>query len=175
MRAIPVLLLLVVLAVAGCSSKSSTTASSASPSESSPSSPPVTLSGSVNNHGIKDLSASSATTLALEQDNFYFEPTFIKAAPGGRITVTLSNNGKVPHTFTIDALHIDQVVNPDQKKTVTVALPSGGAVNFYCRFHRPLGMQGAFFFEAGASAPAPSAGSSGGGSAPASPAPTTGY
>ena len=92
-------------------------------------------------------------------------------SPGATLTVELKNEGKVPHTFTIDSLHIDQQLNPDQKKTVTVKLPSSGTVAFYCRFHKSLGMQGAFFFNAGdtvAGAGGSSSGGAGGGSSSSS-------
>jgi len=67
--------------------------------------------------------------------------------------VSLKNEGNTQHTFTIDALGVDQTLDPDQKATVTVTLPASGATNFYCRFHGPTatnqGMQGAFFSQKG--------------------------
>ena len=71
--------------------------------------------------------------------------------------MNLKNEGKTQHTFTIPSLGIDTVLNPDQKATVNVTLPSDGALGFYCRFHGPngtqgdLGMQGAFFSKKGES------------------------
>ena len=108
---------------------------------------PVTLSGTVNDHGTKDL--GSKDELEVEQDDFYFNPTFIKAKPGSTVKVELSNEGTVPHTFTIDALHVDQTLNKGESKDVMVTLPSSGAVAFYCKFHKGQGMQGAFYFTAG--------------------------
>ncbi len=55
--------------------------------------------------------------------------------------MSLKNEGKTQHTFTIDVLGVDQTLNPDQKATVTVTLPASGATNFYCRFHGPTGYQ----------------------------------
>ena len=152
------------LVAVGCS-KTSTPSSSSEPSatpeaSAMASSAPVTLSGTVNNHGTKDI--AMATTLELEQDNFYFNPTFVKAEPGAKLTVMLKNEGKVPHNFTIDSLHVNETLQPDTKKTVTITLPSSGTVPFYCSFHKSQGMQGAIFFTAGGSAPAStSSGSSG--------------
>jgi plastocyanin len=160
-RAISIIALFVALVAVGCAKKSPSSLTSASPeasagaSEAPAASPPVTLSGTVNNHGTKDLAGGGMhATLSLEQDNFYFNPTFIKAAPGASFTVTLKNEGKVPHNFTIDSLHVDQTLQPDETKTVTFTLPSSGTVPFYCKFHKSSGMQGAFFFTAGSSAPA---------------------
>ena len=114
--------------------------------------PPVTLEGKVNNKGEKTVKKGK---ISVEADDFYFKPTFLKAKPGTTVTVSLKNEGKTQHTFTSDALGVDQTLNPDQKATVTVTLPASGATNFYCRFHGPTGtgtnqgMQGAFFSKNG--------------------------
>ena len=47
----------------------------------------------------------------------------------------------VAHTFTVPAQNIDVTIAPNQSTTVTVTLPASGAVSYYCRFHRDLGMQ----------------------------------
>jgi plastocyanin len=103
--------------------------------------PPVSLAGTVNDHGTKSLTGGE---LEMELDDFYFGPTFVKAPGGREVKVELENEGKAPHTFTIDDLGIDEVLQPGAKATVTVKLPAGGTVAFYCRFHKAAGMQGAF-------------------------------
>jgi plastocyanin len=114
--------------------------------------PPVQLQGKVNNKGEKTVKKGKIT---IEADDYYFKPTFDKAKPGSNVTVSLKNEGKTQHTFTIPSLGIDQVLDPDQKATVNVTLPTDGALGFYCRFHGPsgtqgdLGMQGAFFSKKG--------------------------
>jgi plastocyanin len=116
--------------------------------------PPVQLQGKVTNKGQKTVKKGKIT---IEADDYYFKPTFTKAKPGSNVTVKLSNEGKTQHTFTIPSLGIDTVLNPDQKATVNVTLPTDGALGFYCRFHGPsgtqgdLGMQGAFFSKKGES------------------------
>jgi len=116
--------------------------------------PPVQLQGKVTNKGQKTVKKGKIT---IEADDYYFKPTFTKAKPGSNVTVKLSNEGKTQHTFTIPGLGIDTVLNPDQKATVSVTLPTDGALGFYCRFHGPsgtqgdLGMQGAFFSKKGES------------------------
>jgi len=130
--------------------------------------PPVKLQRKVTNKGTATVKKGKVT---VEADDFYFKSTFVKAKPGTTVTVSLKNEGKTQHTFTIDALGIDQTLNPDQKATVTVTLPASGATNFYCRFHGPQGtnqgMQGAFFSKNG-----DTVSTSGGASAPAGSAPT---
>jgi plastocyanin len=98
------------------------------------------LSGSVTDKGTKTVSGSS---IEIEADDFYFKPTFVDAKPGTKLTVELNNEGKNTHTFTIDSAKIDQQLDPGKKATVQVTVPSSGNLNFYCRFHRGSGMQGA--------------------------------
>jgi plastocyanin len=118
----------------------------------SKSKPPVTLQGKVTNKGTKTVKNGK---VSIEADDFYFKSTFLKAKPGTTVTVSLKNEGKAQHTFTIDALGIDQTLDPGQSTTVSVTLPATGATNFYCRFHGPegtnQGMQGAFFSKKGES------------------------
>ena len=124
------------------SSKSTTTTKAAAKA-------PVTLTGTVNNKGTKDVSTKGSTAdVDMDLYNFYFEPTFVKAAPGQKLTISLHNEGSVPHTFTVPMLNIDKELQPEQKMTVTVTVPMSGTVPFHCRFHQDNGMQGAIFMTA---------------------------
>jgi plastocyanin len=142
------------LAAAACSKSSTETVSSPPASamtsatpEASAMTAPVKLTGTVNNHGSKTL-AGMTTTLSLEQDSYYFEPTFVKADSGAHITVTLKNSSKVEHNFSITSLKISKDVEAGKTETVTVTLPTGTApVNFFCKYHKSLGMQGSFYFK----------------------------
>jgi plastocyanin len=139
-----VVTLSVLLGLTACGSDSKS--SSSSTTEKAAAKPPVTLSGTVNNKGTKDISGKGASTsIELEAYNFYFEPTFVKVAPGQKITIELKNSGSVPHTFTSPSLHVDKEVPPGSKATVVVTVPMSGTTAFYCRFHKDNGMQGAFF------------------------------
>lgn len=143
--------------------------------------PPVTLEGKVNNKGEKSVKKGK---ISIEQDDFYFKPTFPKSKLGSKVTLKLKNEGKTQHTFTIPSLGIDTVLDPDQKATVEVTLPTDGALPFYCRFHGPTtsapgasnqGMQGAFFSKKGQtlSTSASTASATGGSTATTGAAPTT--
>jgi len=142
------------LSAAACSKSSTETVASPPPSAEASATPaasamaaPVQLSGTVNNHGSKTLSGMTAT-LDLEQDSYYFEPTFIKTDSGGHVTVTLKNVSKVEHNFSITSLNIDKDVEAGKTETVTVNLPAGTApVSFFCKYHKASGMQGAFYFK----------------------------
>jgi plastocyanin len=130
--------------------------------------PPVSLQGKVTNKGEK---------ISLEEDDYYFKPTFLKSKLGSTVKVSLKNEGKNQHTFTIPSLGIDTVLDPGKKTTVDVTLPTDGALNYFCRLHGPsgtegdFGMQGAFFSKKGETV------TTGGGTAAASagsaPTPTT--
>jgi len=136
---------LLCLATVGCAKdKDNGTAGQPSGSASTGSAP-VALSGTVNDHGTKE----AGDEIKVEQDDFYFGPTFIKAKPGSTVKVELDNGGANPHTFTIDGTSVDVTLQPGKEQDVMVTLPSSGAVRFYCRFHASQGMQGAFFFTAG--------------------------
>jgi plastocyanin len=148
MRKLSIILAVVGLVFVGCSSDKTTTAGDTTTTAGgAAAAAPVKLDGTTNNKGTKD--AADGATLEIEQDSFYFNPTFIKSTPGAKITVNLKNDSSAPHTFTIDALNIDTEVKAGSSDTVEVTLPDSGATLFYCRFHQSKGMQGAFFFKDG--------------------------
>jgi plastocyanin len=120
---------------------------------------PVQLEGKVNAKGTKDISSDGAEAdLAMELDDNSFSPTYVKAAPGAKVTVELENEGSNPHTFTLDDGTIDQKVEPGAKATVEVTIPDDGMLRFSCDFHGAMGMQGAFYTGAGDPAPSSSSG-----------------
>ena len=121
-----VLTLTVVLGLSACGSSSSSSSSSTTKPAEKTAAAPVNLTGKVNNKGTKDVSTKGSTaTLDLDLYNFSFEPTFVKVAPGQKLTIELHNEGSVPHTFTAPSLHIDKELQPEGKATVTVVLASG--------------------------------------------------
>ena len=108
---------------------------------------PVKLTGKVN---VAGTGTATNGAVAIQATDFAFNPTFVKVPAGTTsVTVNLTNTGTHEHTFTMPSQNVDQVLNPGQSATVTVTVPKSGAVMFYCRFHRPLGMQGAFFTKKG--------------------------
>jgi plastocyanin len=108
--------------------------------------PPVSLEGTVNDHGAGEIENDE---LELELDDNYFAPTFARGTPGEEVTVQLVNEGNASHTFTSDALGVDEELGPDDSSSVTITLPEEGAVEFHCRFHGEQGMKGAFYFNEG--------------------------
>jgi plastocyanin len=125
---------LLLLAACGSSSKHGSGGSGASTAA------PVQLSGTVTNKGVATASGGS---IEIDAKDLYFSPTFVKAPAGSTLNVTIKNEGTNQHTFTIDGANIDKSLAPGQSTTVSVKVPASGSVNFYCRFHRGVGMQGA--------------------------------
>lgn len=104
--------------------------------------PPVELPGTVQVHGTAQVDGGQARVAA--QDVF-FEPTFVRAEPGQTVTVTVTNEGTIDHTFTIEDQDIDEVLAPGDETTVKVTVPDGEFARFVCRFHIAGGMQGALY------------------------------
>jgi plastocyanin len=110
--------------------------------------PPVKLAGKVN---VKGTATATGNTIELDQRDYSYTPTFVQIPAGATsLTVTVKNLGAAQHTFTVPAEKIDKVLNPGESVTVTVTIPGPGAIAFYCRFHKSLGMQGAFYDKKGA-------------------------
>jgi plastocyanin len=85
-------------------------------------------------------SGGGSTKLALEDNTF--DPATIDGDPGSKVTLELDNTGKAEHTFTVDSQKVDEELEPDATKTVSVTIPDSGSVEFYCRYHRAGGMVG---------------------------------
>lgn len=128
--------MVVALVAVGCGGGSDDSSSSGSNA-----SPPVSLSGTVTNKGTKTASGS----MEIELDDLYFNPTFVKATPGQKITIELKNEGKQAHTFTSTALGVDEELAAGTTKKITITAPQTGNSPWFCRFHVGAGMQGAVF------------------------------
>jgi plastocyanin len=137
MRRLVLLLAIASLVLSACAREEE----AARPTSPSPGATPT--SDGVNDHGTKSFTTEEFST-ELELDDFYFEPTFIRAPGGSRATLELFNEGSATHTFTIDALEIDEELDPGARQTIQVNLGTETRYEFYCRFHSGQGMRGAF-------------------------------
>ncbi|HLY64417.1 MAG TPA: beta-propeller fold lactonase family protein, partial [Chloroflexota bacterium] len=90
-------------------------------------------------HGTKD--ASGATTIAIEADDFYFNPTFVRAAPGQKLTLDITSKSGTLHNFSM-AGQIDKDIPPYGSISVDVTIPQSGVLPFTCKYHTALGMNG---------------------------------
>lgn len=94
-----------------------------------------------NDHGTKDV--SGADEADVELDDFYFEPTVLKGTPGQQIKLELENEGSATHNFTLTDQSVDQTIDAGDDAEVTVTFPQSGMLEFFCKFHRAMGMVGA--------------------------------
>lgn len=127
--AIGVLLVATVFIVTACSSGSSTSSpGGGSSNSSSQSEAPANVQG------------KSSTKMAAE--NFFFSPSTLDGAAGQKLTITLDNEGTVPHNFSIDDQNISVTLQPGTSQDIEVTFPQSGSVQFYCAFHQSSGMVG---------------------------------
>ena len=111
----------------------------------------------VSDHGTKDVSALSS--LALEVDDYYFEPTFLRGKPGQALKVEIANESSTLHNFTIASLGIDKDISGKGKVAVDVSFPQSGVLLFVCKYHTGQGMNGELLVGDATPQPAGSAGS----------------
>jgi plastocyanin len=111
---------------AACSKNSSP---STNPTQPPATSPPATS------------TSPSAAGASVQQGagGFVFSPTTLTVKKGASVTVT--NVGSAPHTFTITGKGIDVVNSPGQSQSATIDL-APGTYEFICRFHVSQGMKG---------------------------------
>jgi plastocyanin len=135
--------IVVVLAIltAACNSNNSTS-SAAAGGTTSTSTSTSTQSGSESSSGEDSVDVSGKSTMDLEADNFYFEPSTVEGAAGQKITIKVEKEGSTDHTFTIDSENIDVTLSPGDEQEVSVTFPKSGSVQFYCKFHKSMGMTG---------------------------------
>ena len=93
------------------------------------------------------------TSASVTAREFSFAPSALTVA-AGTVTVTVTNEGQLPHTFTIDGL-VEVSLAAGERKTVTfTAAP--GSYRFYCAVsgHAAIGMEGTLVASSGGAPPA---------------------
>jgi plastocyanin len=129
---------------AACSSSSSSSPASGGSSSASESGKIAIGSDQANDHGTKD--ATGKSTFEIEADNddegFYFNPTVVTGSANQSLTLEIKNEGTAQHNFSIDSLGVNVTIAPGSSQEVKVTFPATGTVEFYCSFHRSLGMAG---------------------------------
>lgn len=82
-------------------------------------------------------------TVALEADDYAFQPTSLQGTPGQRLTVDLRNASGTLHNLSLPEQKLDVDVPPQGTVRVEVVFPPSGSVRFFCKFHEAMGMHGA--------------------------------
>ena len=79
---------------------------------------------------------------ALEADDYYFKPTFLRGGPGQTLRLEIENESGTLHNISIPTLRVDRDIPPRGTVALDVTFPASGVVRFYCKFHAALGMNG---------------------------------
>jgi plastocyanin len=132
------------LLAGACSSSSSSASPAAGGSASGSESGKITIgSDQANDHGTEDATGKSSFEIEADNDEgFYFKPTILTGSTSQSITLEIKNEGTVPHNFSIESLGVDVTIDPGSSQEVDVKFPATGTVEFFCSFHRSLGMVG---------------------------------
>jgi plastocyanin len=74
----------------------------------------------------------------------YFKAKTITGKAGSTVKVKLKNDGKAEHNFKIDSQlkQANADLHPGATATVSVTIPKSGTLQFYCEYHKGLGMTG---------------------------------
>jgi YVTN family beta-propeller protein len=94
-----------------------------------------------NDHGTVDVRGKDE--IDLEADDNYFEPTFLRGAPGQTLKLVVENESSSLHNVSIPALGVDTNVAPHGSTEIEVTFPQSGSTAFFCKLHTALGMNGA--------------------------------
>jgi plastocyanin len=148
MKTITALMAIAALGLAACGSSSDTSSSSSSSTNSTAASSGGGY-GSGSSKTTKTTSNTSNTAnasggkVSVQMHDNFFGPKTITGKPGSTVTVALKNVGTTEHNFKIDGQKAaDADVEPGKSGTATVKIPTSGTVQFYCEYHKGLGMVG---------------------------------
>jgi plastocyanin len=142
MKTITVFMVIGTLALAACGSSSSSSSSDAGSAASATTSTPG-YGGASNVAKTTTASNPSGSSVTEVMHDDYFGTKTISGKPGAKVTVKLVNQGKNEHNFKIDSQKaVDADVKPGATHTVELTIPKSGSVQFYCEYHKGLGMVG---------------------------------
>lgn len=94
--------------------------------------------------------SGEAREIEVSGDEYRFAPKQIAAKAGEKLRIKFTNNGTLPHNFTIAELGVaTRTISPGQSETVEFTVEADTALTFYCSIgsHRALGMEGELTIE----------------------------
>jgi YVTN family beta-propeller protein len=86
--------------------------------------------------------ARASATVVIGADDYYFEPSVVRVRPGQQLHLAVVNRTGTLHNLSAPALGLDRDLPPRVRTDVAIAAPPQGAVDFFCKFHGPLGQGG---------------------------------
>jgi plastocyanin len=89
--------------------------------------------GSDEGGGGGDGGGGGGGALSIAAKDFEFDPTTLDVTSGEDVTITVTNDGDVEHSFTLDDDSVGQDVEPGESATVTVNLTE--TIGFHCEYH----------------------------------------
>src|SRR5690606_18219547 len=99
-------------------------------------------------NGEQPAGATAIEVIAGKPAELQFDPSQITIPANTEVTVTLRNEGALPHNFAVDELGISVDVQPGEETQFTINAPAG-QYEFYCNVpgHREGGMVGTLVVE----------------------------
>lgn len=76
--------------------------------------------------------AASTSDLAITAEDFQFSPSSL-TVPSGESSITVTNEGSVEHSFTLDDDSVSEDIEPGDSVTVTVDISADAG--FHCKYH----------------------------------------
>ena len=145
MKKITALMAVAALGLAACGSGDDNSSSASSSGSSSSST--AAAGGGYGSGGSKTTSSNATTSnssgeIKMQMVDDAFQPKAITGKAGSTVKVELKNTGSREHNFKIDGQKADADVEPGEDATVSVKIPTSGSVQFYCEYHKGLGMVG---------------------------------
>jgi plastocyanin len=66
--------------------------------------------------------------------SFAFHPNAL-TLPSGKVTLSVTNDDSVLHSFTLDDGSVSQDIQPGTMEQVAITVPSSGTLGWHCRIH----------------------------------------
>ena len=80
-------------------------------------------------------STGGGASVTMSVKDFEFDPSTVPVS-SGETTITITNNGAVQHSFTLDDNSVSQIIAPGATETVTVNITADAG--FHCQFHSQM-------------------------------------
>jgi plastocyanin len=85
--------------------------------------------------GSSDGGSSGAQTIEVTASDFAFDPDTFEVEGGSEVEVSLTNDGDVEHSFSIEDPEFEIEAEGSDSATGTFTAPDDGSVEFFCKYH----------------------------------------